>query len=114
MNCERGLLLKRFMLTISRLARKEIPATRLGENLRRIFQERGTDFFKKNKNPVQREFAESEDKQLHLEASNTAENEQSVETKNLPEVMTVEELFAMRSEILPQLLYVLVSLDCAQ
>lgn len=102
------------MLTTLRFSRKEIPATKLGDNLRRIFQERGTDFFEKNKNLLKEDRAESEDKQPKLEASDAVENLQLAQAQDLPKVMTVEELFAMRSEILPQLLYVTVNVSLTQ
>jgi mediator of RNA polymerase II transcription subunit 17, fungi type len=73
----------------------------LGDNLRRIFTERGADFFEQNppgflETGVLRS---SEPK----EQSNEADEEDSDEESGESKPMTVDELFKMRMEIMPNL-----------
>jgi mediator of RNA polymerase II transcription subunit 17 len=79
--------------------RDEPPGTQLGENLRRMFFERGLDFF--NQDEEQRRINEPPDE-------HTAES-QSRDTEPLDgqkaEAMSPEALSNMRLEILPQLQY---------
>ncbi|KAJ3513266.1 hypothetical protein NLJ89_g3043 [Agrocybe chaxingu] len=74
---------------------KETPSARLEHNLRRIFQERGSDFFERRGN-----FAKTEGEQGFA-----GESIQSGPSAGAPssKIMTVEELYAMRMEIMPQL-----------
>ncbi|GLB33862.1 putative subunit 17 of Mediator complex [Lyophyllum shimeji] len=78
---------------------KESSTKALGNNLRRIFVERGVDFFDRTKG------------HKFEEGIPTVENKDSSETFNHPDEegvpasqqMTVEELYKMRAEIMPQL-----------
>lgn len=70
----------------------------LGENLRRIFVERGVDFFDRKGHQLANE-------NLTLENEDTSDTEPTEEEDSLvSQSMSVEELFKMRMEILPQLL----------
>ena len=64
--------------------------SKIGENLRRIFVERGHDFFDKTDRSAE---AEKED----------ADEEKEQDTRDTTQPMTPEELFKMRMEIMPQL-----------
>ncbi|KAK7054802.1 hypothetical protein VNI00_003265 [Paramarasmius palmivorus] len=80
---------------------KESRAKTLGDNLRRIFTERGADFFEQNppgflETGVLRS---SEPKEQANEADEDDSDEESGESKP----MTVDELFKMRMEIIPHL-----------
>ncbi|KAF9268018.1 hypothetical protein L218DRAFT_940755 [Marasmius fiardii PR-910] len=83
---------------------KESPAKVLGDNLRRIFQERGSDFFEKNETGfletgvLNSEPLTTQDRD---ESESGAKGEETDEMTVKP--MTVEELFNMRMEIMPQL-----------
>ncbi|PCH41031.1 hypothetical protein WOLCODRAFT_88978 [Wolfiporia cocos MD-104 SS10] len=76
---------------------KEDPTAKVGENLRRIFLERGIDFFDRRKH------------EGHKVAEPTAAQEDEGKEKHKDDAqgpkqpMTAEELFKMRMEILPQL-----------
>ncbi|KAF9821151.1 hypothetical protein IEO21_00759 [Rhodonia placenta] len=73
---------------------KEDPIANVGENLRKIFLERGVDFFDRKK----------EDREKPSEPLATAEQAEQHEEENEPnKPMTPEELFKMRMDILPQL-----------
>lgn len=82
------------------IIRKETASAKLGASLRRIFLERGTDFFERKEGPentVQAAVGDTgipRDPATHTPSGSTQK------------IMTVEELHAMRSEILPQLLCV--------
>jgi mediator of RNA polymerase II transcription subunit 17 len=81
------------------------PTKGLGEKLRRIFVERGVDFFDKNQGqPLQEGILTNgqHDVDLEDETCRNGENpEESFEHSN--RAMTPEELLKMRMEILPQL-----------
>lgn len=84
-----------------KLNRKENPSTRLGANLRRIFLERGLDFFDK----ISGDTFISDDPQAgpsNAEES-TKEHEEKDEDEDEPKVMTYEDLRDMRDEILRNL-----------
>ena len=66
----------------------------LGERLRRIFIERGFDFFEKQKGAL---LAENPPAQAEVD-------DDSVQDAAPTKIMSTEELFRMRMEILPQLL----------
>ncbi|KAI0068724.1 hypothetical protein BV25DRAFT_1986305 [Artomyces pyxidatus] len=77
----------------------EGPSAQLGENFRRIFMERGSDFFEQN-----------EEQRRHATVTNarTEENGDTAQATDSAEVSTTkpmspEELLRMRMEILPQL-----------
>lgn len=72
------------------LVRREDPISKIGENLRRIFVEKGHDFFDKH-------LTGSE-----LDKDEVVEERQKEHDDNV-QPMTPEELFKMRMEILPQL-----------
>ncbi|CAA7259811.1 unnamed protein product [Cyclocybe aegerita] len=74
---------------------KETPSARLEHNLRRIFQERGSDFFERRGNLAKVEGEQG----LPGESIQSGPNEGAPSSK----IMTVEELYAMRMEIMPQL-----------
>jgi mediator of RNA polymerase II transcription subunit 17 len=84
---------------------KDDPARGLGDRLRRIFIERGIDFFDKNRGQSLQQGiltngknrADMEDEALGNVKSHEEIQEQS------DRAMTPEELFKMRMEILPQL-----------
>lgn len=86
------------------VARKETASAKLEDSLRRIFLERGTDFFERKDGPgpenmVQATIGDIEGgipRDLATHASSGSNRK----------IMTVEELSAMRSEIIPQLLCV--------
>ncbi|KZT12461.1 uncharacterized protein LAESUDRAFT_638864 [Laetiporus sulphureus 93-53] len=74
---------------------KEDSTAKVGENLRKIFLERGLDFF--DKKPQDRE---------KIQSDHNAEPEQEGEQEDkhgLQHPMTPEELFKMRMEVMPQL-----------
>ncbi len=66
----------------------EDPTSKVGENLRRIFIERGHDFF---------------DKQHRGAELDEGEDEPQKEATDRVQPMTPEQLFKMRVEVLPQL-----------
>jgi mediator of RNA polymerase II transcription subunit 17 len=86
------------------MIRKETASAKLEDSLRRIFLERGTDFFERKDGPgpentVQAAIGDIEggiprDPATHALSGSSRK------------IMTVEDLSAMRSEILPQLLCV--------
>jgi mediator of RNA polymerase II transcription subunit 17 len=90
------------------MIRKETASAKLEASLRRLFLERGADFFERKEGPgpentVQAAMGDIErgiprDPATHTPSGTTRK------------IMTVEELYAMRSEILPQLLCVFSSL----
>lgn len=82
--------------------RKETSAARLETNLRRIFQERGADFFE------QRDGSTAEKNSQSPTDDATGEEKESGYPASAAKPMTTEELYTMRSEIIPQLLYVSV------
>jgi mediator of RNA polymerase II transcription subunit 17 len=73
------------------------PQKSLAERLRRVFAERGLDFFDRNTNGL-----------ASLAAAPTDSDDTPEEDEPLPETapgpMTPEELYKMRVEVLPQLL----------
>ena len=69
--------------------RREDPTSKLGEDLRRIFFERGHDFFDKNS--------------LGANAQKESEEEKEPDTRDNVQPMTPDELLKMRIEIMPQL-----------
>jgi len=82
-----------FILILSQS--KETPSEKLGSNLRRIFIERGSDFFEQRDNPHK----------TNDQSKPVNEGETDTESDDpVPKTMTVEELYMMRMEILPQLL----------
>jgi len=73
---------------------KESSSSRLETNLRRIIIERGLDYFEKRENP-----------NTTVEVLGTdGDKSPSNEVDDIPKPMTVEELNAMRMEIMPHLL----------
>ncbi|CCM01597.1 uncharacterized protein FIBRA_03657 [Fibroporia radiculosa] len=78
---------------------KEDAAAQVGENLRRIFLERGLDFFDKRKH--ERDMIMEPD--VHVEDEGEGNFHEKEEPEGLKQPMTPEELFKMRMEILPQL-----------
>lgn len=86
--------------------RKEDPAKGLGDKLRRIFVERGVDFFDKNLGrALQDGVLTSGLTRPDLVDNSTGQEEESSKESHQPSnrAMTAEELFKMRMEILPQL-----------
>lgn len=78
-----------------KLDRKDNPSARLGANLRRIFVERGLDFFDRISGDA-------------FISSNSSDNEEVAETKSdedehEPKTMKYEDLREMREEILKNL-----------
>jgi len=90
------------------MIRKETTSTKLQASLRRIFVERGTDFFERKEGPgpenIQAPMGDIDEGIPRDPATH------AVPSGSNPKLMTVEELYAMRSEILPQLLCVFSSL----
>ena len=82
--------------------RKETSSARLDTNLRRIFLERGADFFER------KEGLQSSDTRSEIQHSQTIDDapDAPIEPESTSKSMTVEELYAMRMELLPQLLCV--------
>ena len=79
--------------------RIENPTTILGENLRRIFVERGIDFFERQDQlPIGDALVPPP-----RESSPVSEDDEST-TDNTRLTMSPEQLFKMRMEITPQLL----------
>jgi mediator of RNA polymerase II transcription subunit 17 len=80
---------------------KQSSTSVLGEKLRRIFIERGFDFFEKQKGAQLggRVVVSGEPEKVN-DASDPAKSEGNPATK----IMSTDELFNMRMEILPQLL----------
>ncbi|EGO01913.1 hypothetical protein SERLA73DRAFT_177538, partial [Serpula lacrymans var. lacrymans S7.3] len=76
---------------------KEDPSKKLGQNLRRIFLERGLDFFDSGNRPNLQE-----ESSTPLEKEDGAEGPEESQDISKP-TMTPEELFQMRTEIMPQL-----------
>ena len=72
------------------LYRPEDPVAKAGENLLRIFSERGIDFFERY-----HDGAEIPKEEVHEEKSKDDEDD--------VQPMTPEELFRMRHEVIPQL-----------
>ena len=88
---------------------KETSSARLDTNIRRIFLERGADFFER-KEGLQSSSTHSEVKQ-----SQTIDDAPDVpmESENKSKPMTVEELYVMRMELLPQLKCVIAELNAS-
>ena len=79
---------------------KEPASSKLSSTLQRIFDEHGLGIFERRNDPEWKE-----------ELSEIPEeNELEDEKDGAPKPMTVEELHAMRMEIMPQLLYAAVNL----
>lgn len=87
----------------SSLYRQEIPSQVLGENLRRIFVERGIDFFDKNNGQLLEQGILRTDAVEDVVPDPDATATEGQEEPSSA-IMTTEELFKMRMEILPQLL----------
>jgi mediator of RNA polymerase II transcription subunit 17, fungi type len=83
--------------------RDEQPGTRLGENLRRMFSERGSDFF--NQDPEQRQANKSASED-HLSSSQSGDVMNNSSDSQNTESMSPEALSNMRLDILPKLQYV--------
>jgi mediator of RNA polymerase II transcription subunit 17, fungi type len=81
--------------------RKEDPTKLLAENLRRIFQERGRDFFDQNGGDI------VQDGVLVAKRPETEKDEDTTEPNEDPDappkIMTTEELLKLRLELLPHL-----------
>ncbi|KAK0468484.1 subunit 17 of mediator complex-domain-containing protein [Desarmillaria tabescens] len=79
---------------------KQTPSQILGENLRRIFLERGVDFFEKTKDGnLADRIAEA-----HVDVKDTTlDTAESDDDNDGPSIMTSEELYKMRMEISSQL-----------
>jgi mediator of RNA polymerase II transcription subunit 17, fungi type len=88
---------------------QENPTKRLGENIRRIFQERGIDFFDRNGGHILENgkllAGEPENKQ---EQDGASDEPPSTDTDG-DKPMTSEELMKLRMEIIPQLLCVILA-----
>lgn len=98
-NCE-SLKLSYGILLISVKKSKEPASSRLSSTLQRIFDEHGVGVFERRNDPEwKEEFSEIPE-----------ENELEDEEDSAPKPMTVEELHAMRMEIMPQLLYATLNL----
>jgi mediator of RNA polymerase II transcription subunit 17, fungi type len=79
---------------------KQNSTSALGEHLRRIFIERGFDFFEKQKGaPLEERILVSGEPEKVNDVSDPEKSE-----SNPTKIMSTEELFNMRMEILPQLL----------
>ncbi|KAF9453081.1 hypothetical protein P691DRAFT_802458 [Macrolepiota fuliginosa MF-IS2] len=90
---------------------KENPSARLGANLRRIFLERGLDFFDKMKGDT----LPSEDSQTGPSNSeNATKKDEDSREEDEPKVMTYEDLREMREEILKNLAVSLGEMTHAQ
>ncbi|KAG5638208.1 hypothetical protein H0H81_001305 [Sphagnurus paluster] len=88
---------------------RESSITSLGENLRRIFVERGVDFFDRTKgHHLQEKPPVNEDE----DASGVEEGPDANQSPEQP--MSVEELFKMRTEIIPQLFTSLGEINLAK
>lgn len=85
--------------------RQKEPVDVLGENLRRIFLERGVDFF--DNHPDITSTLASQDTSLKDDKA-TGEDMSSSEEEGSIQPMTTEELLHMRHEISQNLLYVLI------
>lgn len=88
---------------------KETSSARLDTNIRRIFLERGADFFDR-KEGLQSSSTRSEVKQSQ---SIDDAPDVSMESEITSKSMTVEELYAMRMELLPQLKCVTAELNAS-
>ncbi|RDB22683.1 Mediator of RNA polymerase II transcription subunit 17 [Hypsizygus marmoreus] len=77
---------------------KESSTKILGENLRRIFTERGVDFFDRVEGGSQ-----TQESSLAIEDEDKSRTPEPSDESAATQSMTVEELFKMRMEILPQL-----------
>lgn len=88
---------------------KETSSARLDTNIRRIFLERGADFFDR-KEGLQSSSTRSEIKQSQ---SIDDAPDVSMESEYTSKSMTVEELHAMRMELLPQLKCVIAELNAS-
>lgn len=108
--CERiyeryaSLILKRFLPITLTLFRNETASEKLGASLQRIIFERGADFLERREVP-------RPDNLVLSAVGDIAGGVQLVPAIEAPpgpnpKIMTVEELHAMRSEILPRLSYV--------
>jgi len=82
----------------------EQPGTRLGENLRRIFLERGLDFF--DQDEEQRKANKPPDDQVAASQSQSKDAVNQSSDGQTTESVSPEALSNMRHEILPQLQYV--------
>ncbi|KDQ64550.1 hypothetical protein JAAARDRAFT_166933 [Jaapia argillacea MUCL 33604] len=80
---------------------REDPAKTLGERLRRIFLERGVDFFDHDPSRLSGGHGLTEEPQEAIE--DTFEQEESPNETPSNQPMTSEELFKMRMELMPQL-----------
>ncbi|KAF9485307.1 hypothetical protein BDN70DRAFT_871333 [Pholiota conissans] len=87
---------------------KETPSAKLEANLRRIFLERGTNFFEKNEGAL---LGRSE---VTTDGHDFVESLGPEEPESMPESMTMEELYKMKSEILPQLFVALGEMSHAR
>ncbi|KAF8205025.1 subunit 17 of mediator complex-domain-containing protein [Pholiota molesta] len=89
---------------------KETSTTKLEANLRRIFLERGSDFFEKNESAHLGRYGPS-GVVVH---EDSAEEPSPEEPDSIPKSMTMEELYKMKSEILPQLFVALGEMSHAR
>ncbi|ESK94521.1 rna polymerase ii mediator complex component srb4 [Moniliophthora roreri MCA 2997] len=92
---------------------KESSAQILGDNLYRIFAERGADFFEQNP-PGFLEIGILQTSEPKAETAVEDEGENNEEETGESKLMTVEELFKMRMEIMPQLYIALGELSHAR
>lgn len=93
-----------FVIWLTVFFRKEDPTKSLGDKLRRIFVERGVDFFDNNQGSQLQEGILTNSQNADDtggDAHGEEEDSEILETSN--RVMTTEDLFKMRMEILPQL-----------
>lgn len=92
-------------IAINPINRKEEPTKILGDNLKRIFIERGVDFFDNNQGQqLQDGILTNGQSPKDAEEGSLPDAGDAVETHDTSNrVMTTEELYKMRTEILPQL-----------
>lgn len=96
--------LESYSLINACIIRKETASAKLEDNLRRIFLERGTDFFERKEGPGPENTLQAAIGDI--EGGVPREPATHAPSGSNRKIMTVEELSAMRSEIIPQLLCV--------
>ncbi|KAH8830499.1 subunit 17 of mediator complex-domain-containing protein [Flagelloscypha sp. PMI_526] len=79
---------------------KQTPSQVLGENLQRIFQERGIDFFEKYNEKI---VTDKPDEKMDDAQDAEVQDEESTNEEETEEVMTTDELLQLRQDSLPQI-----------
>ncbi|KAF8165297.1 subunit 17 of mediator complex-domain-containing protein [Crassisporium funariophilum] len=92
---------------------KETSSAKLDSNLRRIFIERGADFFDR-KEGLQSRPDTTNAEEPELDTSVVTDNEEPSDPERVSKAMTTEELYSMRMEILPQLFVALGEMSHAR